>query len=72
MDADANEISGELGSALGVTLVGVFQLGIPWSDPIGLDVPPFCEEKSQPGDREQRQMSAAFEPRACCVFLEQF
>ena len=28
-DADANETSGELGSALGGTLVGVFQLRIP-------------------------------------------
>ena len=33
-DADANEISDELGSALGGTLVGVFQLRIPWSDPL--------------------------------------
>ena len=33
-DADANEISGELGSALGGTLVGVSQLRIPWSDPL--------------------------------------
>ena len=31
-DADANETSGELGSALGGTLVGVSQLRIPWSD----------------------------------------
>ena len=33
-DADANETSGELGSALGGTLVGVSQLRIPWSDPL--------------------------------------
>ena len=33
-DADANETSGELGSAIGVTLVGVSQLRIPWSDPL--------------------------------------
>ena len=33
-DADANEISGELGSALGGTLVGVSLLRIPWSDPL--------------------------------------
>ena len=33
-DADANETSGELGSALGVTLFGVSQLRIPWSDPL--------------------------------------
>ena len=32
-DADANETSDELGSALGGTLVGVSQLRIPWSDP---------------------------------------
>ena len=32
--ADANETSGELGSALGGTLVGVSQLRIPWSDPL--------------------------------------
>ena len=31
-DADANETSGELGSALGGTLMGVSQLRIPWSD----------------------------------------
>ena len=31
-DADANETSGELGSALGGTLVGVSQLRIPGSD----------------------------------------
>ena len=31
---DANETSGELGSALGGTLVGVSQLRIPWSDPL--------------------------------------
>ena len=31
-DADANETSGELGSALGGTLVGVSKL--PWSDPL--------------------------------------
>ena len=33
-DADANEISGKLGSALAGTLVGVSQLRIPWSDPL--------------------------------------
>ena len=33
-DADTNETSGELGSALGGTLVGVSQLRIPWSDPL--------------------------------------
>ena len=33
-DADANETSGELGSVLGGTLVGVSQLRIPWSDPL--------------------------------------
>ena len=33
-DADANETSGELGSALGGTLVGVSQLRIPRSDPL--------------------------------------
>ena len=33
-DADANETSGELGSALCGTLVGVSQLRIPWSDPL--------------------------------------
>ena len=33
-DADANETSGEYGSALGGTLVGVSQLRIPWSDPL--------------------------------------
>ena len=33
-DADANETYGELGSALGGTLVGVSQLRIPWSDPL--------------------------------------
>ena len=33
VDSD-NETSGELGSALGGTLVGVFQLRIPWSDPL--------------------------------------
>ena len=33
-DADANETSGEFGSALGGTLVGVTQLRIPWSDPL--------------------------------------
>ena len=31
---DANETSGELGSALGGTLVGVSQLRIPWSYPL--------------------------------------
>ena len=31
---DADETSGELGSALGGTLVGVSQLRIPWSDPL--------------------------------------
>ena len=31
-DAEANETSGELGSASGVTLVGMSQLKIPWSD----------------------------------------
>ena len=30
----ANETSGELGSALGGTLVGVSQLRIPWADPL--------------------------------------
>ena len=33
-EADASETSGELGSALGETLVGVSQLRIPWSDPL--------------------------------------
>ena len=33
-DADANEIPGELVSALGGTLIGVTQLRIPWSDPL--------------------------------------
>ena len=33
-DADANETSGELGSALGGTFVGVSQLRRPWSDPL--------------------------------------
>ena len=33
-DADANETSGEHGSALGGTLVGLSQLRIPWSDPL--------------------------------------
>ena len=33
-DADANETSGELGSALGGPLVGASQLRIPWSDPL--------------------------------------
>ena len=33
-DADANETSGELGSTLGGTLVGVSNLRIPWSDPL--------------------------------------
>ena len=33
-DADAIETSGELGSALGGTLMGVSQLRIPWSDPL--------------------------------------
>ena len=33
-DADTNETSGKLGSALGGTLVGVSQLRIPWSDPL--------------------------------------
>ena len=33
-DAGANETSVELGSALGETLVGVFQLRTPWSDPL--------------------------------------
>ena len=33
-DADANETSGELGSALGGTIVGVSQLRIPWSHPL--------------------------------------
>ena len=33
-DADVNETSGELGSALDGTLVGVSQLRIPWSDPL--------------------------------------
>ena len=31
-EADANQTSHELGSALGGTLVGVSQLRIPWSD----------------------------------------
>ena len=31
-DVDANETSGELGSALGGTIVGVSQLRIQWSD----------------------------------------
>ena len=33
-DDDANETSGELGSSLGGTLVGVSQLRVPWSDPL--------------------------------------
>ena len=33
-EADANETSGDLGSALGGTLLGVSQLRIPWSDPL--------------------------------------
>ena len=33
-EADANEISDKLGSALGGTLVGVFQSRISWSDPL--------------------------------------
>ena len=33
-DADANETSGKLGSALGGTLVGVYMLRMPWSDPL--------------------------------------
>ena len=33
-EADANETSGELGSALGGTLVGMSQLRISWSDPL--------------------------------------
>ena len=33
-DADANETSGELGSAFGGTLVGLSQLRIPLSDPL--------------------------------------
>ena len=33
-EADANETSVELGSALGGTLVGVSQLRITWSDPL--------------------------------------
>ena len=33
-EADANQTSGKLGSALGVTVVGVSQLRIPWSDPV--------------------------------------
>ena len=33
-DANANETSDELGSALGGTLVGVSRLRIPWSDPL--------------------------------------
>ena len=33
-EADANETSGELGSALSGTLVWVSQLRIPWSDPL--------------------------------------
>ena len=33
-DADANETSGELSSALGGTFVGVSQLRIPWSVPL--------------------------------------
>ena len=33
-DADVNETYGELGSALGVTLVGVSQLRIPLSEPL--------------------------------------
>ena len=32
--ADAHETSGELGSVLGGTLVGVSQLRLPWSDPL--------------------------------------
>ena len=32
--ADANETSGELGSALGETFVVVYQLRMPWSDPL--------------------------------------
>ena len=33
-DADANETSGELGSAFGGTLVGLSRLRIPYSDPL--------------------------------------
>ena len=33
-EAEANETSSELGSALDGTLVGVSQLRIPWSDPL--------------------------------------
>ena len=33
-DADVNETSGELGSVLGGTLMGVCQFRIPWSDPL--------------------------------------
>ena len=33
-DADANETLGELGSAVGETLVGVSQLRIPWAYPL--------------------------------------
>ena len=33
-DADANETSGELGSVLDGTIVGVSQLRIQWSDPL--------------------------------------
>ena len=33
-DVDANETSDDFGSALGVTLMGVSQLRIPWSDPL--------------------------------------
>ena len=33
-DDDANETSGELGSALGETLVVVSQLRMPWSNPL--------------------------------------
>ena len=42
-EVDANETSGELGSAFGGTLVGLSQLRIPWSDPlIGSSIlPPF-------------------------------
>ena len=32
--ADANETSGELGSALGGTLLGVSHLRLPWSGPL--------------------------------------
>ena len=33
-EADVNETSGELDSALGGTRVGLSQLRIPWSDPL--------------------------------------